>query len=257
MHFSEQVVVVTGAGRGIGQAIASAFAAAGSAVIVNDIDGAAAAQAATAIRGAGHNALAIQADIADQGAVRAMFAQAEAHFGPVSTLINNAGYVFFDTFMAHTQEAWKRVLDVDLNGIFNCTQAAVPQMTKHGQGFIVSIASVHATRTLSTSSAYAAAKAAVVGLTRSLALELGPQNIRINCVSPGAIETDALRSYFDSMPPDKRERERQHMLDWQPLGRFGRPADIASLVMFLCGPGAEFIHGTEIIADGGTLARLF
>jgi 3-oxoacyl-[acyl-carrier protein] reductase len=257
MNFRDQVVLVTGAGQGIGAAIAMAFAEEASAVIVNDLHTETAAQTANAITSAGGRALAIQANIADRAAVEAMFAAARAHFGAVTTLVNNAGYVPFLPFTDYTPEIWRKTLDIDLGGVFHCTQAAIPQMAERGWGAVVNIASVHASATLPGTAAYAAAKAGVVGFTRNLALELGAKGIRVNCVSPGAIETDALRAYFASLPDEHRERERHHMLDWQPLGRFGSPRDIANIVLFLCSERAAFIHGAEIVADGGVLARLF
>jgi NAD(P)-dependent dehydrogenase (short-subunit alcohol dehydrogenase family) len=257
MDLNEQIVVVTGAGRGIGQAIAQAFAEAGSRVIVNDVIGDNARRVAQRIVDSGGQALAVQADISDQAAVNTMFQQAEAHFGAVTTLINNAGIVSFKPIMEFTSQMWDSTMNIDLKGIFFCTQAAVPQMVSRGGGSIVSIASVHATRTLPNASAYAAAKAGIVALTHNLAFELGPKNIRINCVSPGAIETDALQAYFDSLPEDKREAERNYMMSWHPLGRFGQPRDIANVVVFLCSDKAAFMHGTEVVVDGGLLARLF
>jgi NAD(P)-dependent dehydrogenase (short-subunit alcohol dehydrogenase family) len=257
MDFREQVVLVTGAGRGIGQAIAQVFAEEGSKVIVNDVHGENASRTAQAISDSGGQALAIQADIANREAVNAMFEQAQAHFGAVTTLINNAGVVLYKPVMEFTSDLWDTTMNIDLKGIFYCTQAAVPQMVSRGEGYIVSIASVHASRTLPKASAYAAAKGGVVSLTHNLAFELGQQNIRVNCVSPGAIDTDALQAYFDALPEDKREAERNYMMSWHPLGRFGQPRDIANVVAFLCSDKAAFIHGTEIVVDGGLLARLF
>ncbi len=257
MNLDQQVVVVTGAAQGIGRAIALAFAAEGSKVIVNDVNGEGAQQTAAEIVSNGGQAVAIRADIAEPGAVRAMFERACDTFGHVTTLINNAGYQHFKPLLDHTPEAWNKVLSIDLSGAFHCAQAAIPHMVAAGGGFIVNIASVHAQRTLPTSPAYAAAKAGIVAFTHSLALEFGPKNIRVNCVSPGAIETDALRAYLDSLPPERRESELQYLLSWHPLGRLGRPQDIADVVVFLCSPKAQFIHGAEITADGGLTARLF
>jgi len=130
-------------------------------------------------------------------------------------------------------------------------------MEEVGAGFVVNIASVHASQTLQNMSGYAAAKAGVVALTKNLAQELGPKNIRVNCLSPGTIETGALHAYFDSLPDNEREAQREYMLGWCSLGRFGRPRDIADIGLFLCSDKASFIHGTEIVVDGGHLARLF
>lgn len=257
MEVAEQVVLVTGAGQGIGKAIATAFAQEGSAVVVNDINRESARQVATELRDAGGRAIAVEADISDRQAVEAMLEEAESQVGPVSTLINNAGYAEFFPFMEYPPASWEKLLEVDLVGVFHCIQAAVPYMEENGVGFVVNIASVHAARTLGSMSAYAAAKAGVAALTRNLALELGPRNIRVNAVSPGTIETGALRDYFASLPPEKRETQRKLMLEWQPLGRFGQPEDIANVVLFLCSPQAAFVHGTELVADGGLLSRLF
>lgn len=257
MEIQEQVVLVTGAGQGIGAAIASTFAQHGSAVVVNDINPDTAASVAAAIGDEGGRAMAVQADISDHQAVVAMFEQVRSRFGPVSTVINNAGYADFLPFAEYPPETWKKLLEVDLVGVFHCIQTALPHMEEHGAGFVVNIASVHASRTIGRMSAYAAAKAGVVALTRNLALELGPHNIRVNALSPGTIETGALRDFFDSLPPQQRQAQRELMLEWQPLGRFGRPEDIANVAVFLCSPQATFVHGTEIIVDGGLLARLF
>ncbi len=257
MDFGKQVVLVTGAGRGIGQAIAAAFGEEGSAVIVNDINLDTAEETAFQINNTGGRALAIQADIANRGEVDTMLAQAKQQFGPVSTLINNAGYVDFMPFMEYSADSWNRLLDIDLTGVFHCTQAAVPQMEEAGAGFVVNIASVHATQTLQNMSAYAAAKAGVVALTKNLAQELGPKNIRVNSLSPGTIDTELLQDYFNSLPSNERESQRTHMQSWCSMGRFGLPRDIANVALFLCSPQAAFIHGTEIVADGGHLARLF
>lgn len=257
MNLNEQVVLVTGAGQGIGQAIAAGFGKAGSAVVVNDLNLETAVSTATQINNAGGRALGIQANITDRSAIDNMLAQAKAHFGPITTLINNAGYSDFFPFMEYPIDNWKNVLDVDLNGVFHCTQAVVPQMEEAGAGFIVNIASIHATQALKNMSIYAAAKAGVVALTKNLAQELGPKNIRVNCLSPGTIETDALVDYFKSLPDETREAQRDHMLSWCSVGRFGKPSDIANVALFLCSEQAAFVHGTEIVADGGHLARLF
>ncbi|MCB0178935.1 MAG: SDR family oxidoreductase [Anaerolineae bacterium] len=257
MDFNRQVVLVTGAGQGIGQAIALAFAEEGSGVIVNDINPTTAAETAAQINDTGGRAIAIPADIAERHAVKAMLAQAQEQFGPVSTLVNNAGYADFMPFMEYAPERWQRLLDIDLTGVYHCTQAAVPYMAANGAGFVVNITSVHASQTLPNMAAYAAAKAGVVALTKSLAQELGPKNIRVNCLSPGTIETDGLDAYFNSLPEDKRESQRAYMRSWCSMGRFGRPRDIANVVLFLCSDKAAFVHGTEIVVDGGHLARLF
>ncbi len=257
MEFSEQIVVVTGAGQGIGFAIARAFALAGSRVVINDINGDTCAAAASAITREGGTAVGIRADVSSPEEVAAMLTQVQQTWGYVTTLVNNAGVVTFKPLQETSMQTWQRTIDVDLTGVFVCTQACAAHMRAAGQGAIVNISSVHATATIPHTAAYAAAKTGVIGMTRTLALELGRDNIRINSVSPGAIETDALRTYFEQMPPDTREKERAHMLNFQALPFFGSGDDVADAVMFLCGPRARYITGTELVVDGGVLARLF
>jgi NAD(P)-dependent dehydrogenase (short-subunit alcohol dehydrogenase family) len=257
VKLEEQVIIVTGAGQGIGLGIAQAFARAGSAVVVNDLNADTAQAAAQGIIAEGGRAIATPADISQREQVLAMCDAAVAAFGRLTTLVNNAGWFAFTPFLEQTPEAWQRTLDIDLSGIFHCTQAAVPHMMAAGGGSVVNITSVHATATIPGTVAYAAAKTGVVGMTRTLALELGKHNIRINCVSPGAISTDALKKYFDSLPPEQREKERSHMLNFQALPFFGTAEDVAELVLFVCSERARYITGTELVIDGGVLARLF
>ena len=257
MKLEEQVVIVTGAGQGIGLGIAQAFARAGTAVVVNDINAETSEAAAQSILTAGGRAVAAPADIAVREGVIAMCDAAVAAFGKITTLVNNAGWFAFTPFLEQTPEAWQHTLDVDLSGIFHCTQVAVPHMIAAGGGSVVNITSVHATATIPGTVAYAAAKTGVVGMTRTLALELGRHNIRVNCVSPGAISTDALKRYFDSLPPEQREKEQAHMLGFQALPFFGTAEDVAELVLFLCDDRARYITGAEMLIDGGVLARLF
>jgi NAD(P)-dependent dehydrogenase (short-subunit alcohol dehydrogenase family) len=257
MKLEDQVVIVTGAGQGIGLGIAQAFARSGSAVVVNDVNAETAQQAAHNINAAGGRAIAAPADISNRAQIAAMCQAAQAAFGKITTLINNAGWFVFTPFMEQTPEAWQRTLDIDLSGIFHCTQLVVPYLLQAGGGSIVNITSVHASATIPGTAAYAAAKAGIVGMTRTLALELGQHNIRVNCVSPGAINTAALEKYFDSLPPEQREQEQAHMLGFQALPFFGTAEDVAELVLFVCSGRARYVTGTELVIDGGVLARLF
>jgi NAD(P)-dependent dehydrogenase (short-subunit alcohol dehydrogenase family) len=257
MKLEDQVVVITGAGQGIGFGIAQAFARAGSAVVVNDVNTKTAHQAAASITADGGRALAAPADISKREEIATIYQAAQAAFGKITTLINNAGWFDFTSFMEQSPEAWQRTLDIDLSGIFHCTQLAVPYMLEAGGGSIVNITSVHASATIPGTAAYAAAKAGIVGMTRTLALEFGKDNIRVNCVSPGAINTAALEKYFNSLPLDQREKEQAHMLGFQALPFFGTAEDVAELVCFVCSERARYITGTELVIDGGVLARLF
>ncbi|MBK8020745.1 MAG: SDR family oxidoreductase [Chloroflexi bacterium] len=200
MELHDQIVVVTGAGQGIGQGIAQAFGAEGSAVIVNDLRQATAEATAASIRQNGGRAIGVQADVGDRAQVAALFEAARVAFGPVTTLVNNAGYVPYEPAIGYPPDVWDRTIATNLTGVFNCTQAALTHMVERGGGSIVNIASVHSRSTLPGTLAYAATKAGVVSMTRTLALEVGSKKIRVNAVSPGAIETEGLKVYFDSCP---------------------------------------------------------
>ncbi|MBL8131538.1 MAG: SDR family oxidoreductase [Anaerolineae bacterium] len=257
MELQEQIVVITGAGQGIGRSIAEAFAREGSAVVVNDLHAESAQASTELIRAAGGRAVAAPADVGDRAQVEAMFAAAKAEFGAVTTLVNNAGYVPYHPAADYPPDIWDRTLATNLTGVFHCSQVAIQHMTERGGGSIVTIASVHASATLPGTLAYAATKAGVVSMTRTMALELGERSIRVNCVSPGAIATDGLKAYFDSLPDDERAAAHTTLMSWHPLGRFGKPEDIADVVVYLCTERAAFINGANIVADGGMLARLF
>ena len=240
----KQVALVTGSSRGIGRAIAAQMAREGYAVCVNYIEQREAAEAlVTQLQAEGCQAMAVQADVADRSAVNAMVAEIEAAFGPVTLLVNNAGISRQGLFQDVDDELWDRYFAVNVTGARNTIQAVLPHMLHEKSGCIVNISSIWGLRGASCEVTYAATKAALVGLTRSLALELAPSGIRVNAVAPGCIETDMVRS----LGQDTRDM----LVDATPMNRLGTPEDIAGVVSFLASPRAAFMTGQIITADGG------
>ena len=236
--------LVTGASRGIGRAVAAALAREGWPVCVNYRERRdAAGRLVSELRAQGHAAMAFQADVADRGAVEAMVRAAAEELGPVELLVNNAGVSRQGLFQDLDDAGWDRLLAVNLTGPRNAALAVLPHMLGEKRGCIVNISSMWGLRGASCETAYAAAKAGLIGLTRSLALELAPSGIRVNCVAPGCVETDMVRRLG--------EETRAMLVEETPLGRLGTPEDIAEAVAFLASDRASFITGQVLTADGG------
>jgi len=234
------VALVTGAGSGIGAAIARRLAADGHLVAVNDLDESRVAAMAGEIEAAGGSAIPAVADVSDSAAVDAMFDAVEAAAGPVEVLVNNAGIGGNAAIRNVTDDFWERVLSVDLHGVLYCTRRAVGPMRERRSGSVVTISS-RAWLGWWGQSAYAAAKAGVVGMTRALALELASRNVRVNAVAPGIIDTPLLRD----RDPERLER----LLKSVPLGRPGRVEEVAAAVAFLLRSRA--ITGQLLYVCGG------
>ena len=240
----KQIALVTGASRGIGRGIALQLAREGWDVCVNYIQHReAAGEVVSQIRALGQNAISVQADVADSQAVFSMVKTAEAELGPISLLVNNAGVAGQALFQDITDEMWDRYMGVNLGGARNTIRAVLPHMLHEKSGCIVNISSMWGLRGASCEVAYACTKAALIALTRSLALELAPSHIRVNCVAPGVIDTDMVRILGEDLMKDLAEQT--------PLGRLGTPADIAHAVAFFASEKASFITGQVLTADGG------
>ncbi len=240
-----RVVIVTGAGRGIGRAIADRFAGAGATVIVNDIDAATADEAAAAINASGGTATAIVADVADSTQVNAMFDAVLAAHGTVDVLVNNAGLVSPMLHFLEADEAWwRRIIDVNLTGHFLTSHRAARIMAENGHGVILHMSSGGATRAHRAFAAYDASKGGIEALTRAMALDLGPYGIRVCALVPGSIDCEG-------MDEEARRLRGENI----PLGRPGDPDDMAGPAVFLASDDACYITGVTLTVDGGMLAQ--
>jgi len=238
VEFKDQVVIVTGGSRGIGAAICRELAAGGARVVVNYNRSADAAVAlAEAIGG-----LAVCADVSTTEGCEHLAQQAEA-LGPLAGLVNNAGITQDGLTMRMKDEAWDEVMRINAGSAFRMSRAVLPVLAKQRGGAIVNIASVSAIRGNPGQANYAASKAAVVGLTRSLAREMARRQVRVNAVAPGFIATD--------MTDALTEQQRDSATKAVPLGRIGQPTEIAPAVRFLLGPASAYITGQVLIIDGG------
>ena len=249
-----RVALVTGAAQGIGQAIAVAFASAGLDVVVNDLDESATRTTCELVEAEGARALGVAADVSDFASVSAMFDRVRAELGAVYVVVNNAAFYDFGCATEQTEEAWARTWLVDVTGVRQTTMAALPHMRAHRGGVIVNIISGNAFFTIPQNCTYAAAKTGLVGLTRGLALELGPRGIRVVGVSPGFTATVAVESYLASLSDERRQVEMAEYYRRCPLGRLGRPEEIADACVFLASDEASFISGVDVSVDGGMWA---
>lgn len=243
-EFKGRVALVTGAARGMGRATADRLLAAGAKVAVNDVNADRIHAVASEL---GSDALAVPADVADPSAIQTMIRTVTDRFGRLDVLVNNAGIVSPTKFEEIGEQEWLRVLDINVNGTFRCTQAVVPAMKANAYGRIVNFSST-AGKNVSTvgGASYTTSKAAVLGLTRAAAKELAPHGITVNAVCPGMIDTDMLRVAWS-------EEQIQAYVPSIPLGRMGQPAEVAELVCFLASDRAGYITGAALDITGGEL----
>ena len=244
MHVDNKVALITGASRGIGRATALELAKAGAKIVINYAGNAAAAQEVLkAIQEMGGQAIAVQANIAVAAEVDELIQKAVEAFGSIDILVNNAG-ITRDTLLMRMKEAdWDAVLDTNLKGVFLCTKAVSKLMLKQRSGRIINMTSVVGLTGNASQANYAAAKAGVVGFTKSMAKELGSRGITVNAVAPGFIATDMTEVLPDSV--------KEQMTSTIPLGRPGTPSDVAKAVLFLCSDAAAYITGQTLNVDGG------
>ena len=245
MSFKGKTVLITGASRGIGRECALEFARQGASNIIigyNKSEEQALALESM-LRDAGVNALALKADVRSASEVKLMFRRAQAAFGQVHILVNNAGISGFSLFTDITEDMWDEMMDTNIKGMYLTCREALPDMISEKDGAIVNISSIWGQVGASCEVHYSASKAAVIGLTKALAKELGPSNVRVNCVAPGVIQTDML-AVVDPVIQEELKEE-------TPLMKLGNPIDIAKSVCFLCSPDAGFITGQVLGVNGG------
>ena len=244
MLLDGKVAIVTGASRGIGRAAAVALARQGAKVVINFAGNLAAANAVLAeITEAGGEAMLFQANVADGAAVEAMVKATLDRFGRIDILVNNAGITRDNLLMRMKEEDWDAVVDTNLKGIFLCTKTVARQMMKQRAGKIINMASVVGVMGNAGQANYAAAKAGVIGFTKSMAKELAARNVLVNAIAPGFITTDMTRVLTEEV--------KEGLLGAIPLGRLGAPEDIAHVVVFLASDAANYITGQTINVDGG------
>ena len=251
LSFENEVALVTGAGSGMGLATAQAFAEAGAAVVLADVNEAAAHSAAEQLVAAGHKAIAVRCDVADETQVKAMVDKTVSTFGRLDAAFNNAGV---QSLIAETADAsgeeFDRVNTINLRGVWSCMKYELLQMREQGSGTIVNCSSLGGLVGIAGRAAYHASKHGVLGLTKSAALEYAAKGIRINAVCPGTIETPMVTGMLTS-----GDLSMEAVLRDQPIGRLGRADEIAAAVLWLCSPGASFVIGHALAVDGGYTVR--
>jgi NAD(P)-dependent dehydrogenase (short-subunit alcohol dehydrogenase family) len=250
---SGRVVFVTGAGSGIGEATARLFATDGERVAVTDFDEAAARRVADAISSDGGQAIALGADVSARASVDSAVRATTEQLGRIEVLVNNAGIGTAGDILETTDDDLERTLAVNVRGVFNTCQAVMPSMLEAGDGIIVNVASIVAHAAVTRRAAYTASKGAILALTRSIAIDFMNRGIRCNAVAPGTVDSPWIDRIL-SDAPDKAAA-RQAMVDRQPLGRLGKPEEIAAAIRYLASPEAAFVHGSCLVIDGGFLAR--
>ena len=254
MDLSAKTCVITGVGAGIGAAMAEAFSRYGAHVIGIEKDRASLDRATERVAARGGTLYPVCADVSSEPSVRAAFEEIGSQYKTIDVLVNNVGVEFYKDFVSVTVEDWEYQLRVNLRSVFLCCSRVVPLMIKAGRGSVINTASVQAFATTGQTAPYAAAKAGVLGLTRDLARDLGPHNIRVNAICPGCIDTPMMdRSLGRSGDP---ATARQKMQSAIPLHRLGDPAEIANAAVFLASDLASYISGIGLIVDGGLLAQL-
>ena len=247
MDFTGKVALVTGGARGIGRATALALARGGANVLVNYLQNHNAATEVTEmIQGLGRKSVAVQANVGNQSEVESMFAQLDKAFGKLDILVNNAGAGVPKPLEEITLDFWDSILQVDLTGTFLCTQEAAKRMIPRKYGRIVNVSSIAGVRGMEIDPAYTAAKAGVLGFTKSIARYLGKYNITVNSICPGSIDTDLPRQFLP-------EEIRVGVAKSSALGRIGQPEEVADAILFFASDYSRYVTGQMILVDGGII----
>jgi len=248
-----RVAVVTGAGSGIGRAVANALSDEGARVVLVDIDGAKAENAAAVIRSKGGDALAFKADVADPASVGDLRNFVQTTLGPVAILVNNAAIQVSKLIEDTTPEEWARQMAVNVGGVFLCTRAFIPDL-RQTRGAIINMSSVNGFFVEPACAGYCATKGAILAFTKAVAIDHGKEGIRVNAICPGYIDAGLAEGYFEAQPDPVKARAEAGSL--HALGRIGQPEEIARAAVFLASDDASFMSGSAMIVDGGFSAGL-
>ena len=251
---SGKTAVVTGSGSGIGEAIARLFARQGARVALLDVDEAGASGVAESIRTSGGVAESWPCDVSNARQVQVAFADVVERFGRLDILVNNAGVAQVGDLMATSEEDLDRVFRVNVKGVFLCSRAALPTMLAQGGGVILNIASIASLIGVPERFAYSMSKGAVLTMTLSIAVDYVKRNIRCNCICPARIHTPFVDGYVAANYPGREAETLARLAAYQPVGRMGRPDEVAALALYLCSDEAAFVTGAAYPIDGGVLA---
>lgn len=244
--------IITGGASGIGRATAQLFVEQGARVVIADIDTAGGERLAAELRAAGGESLFVECDVSRPGDCRDTVQAALDHFGPVDILFNNAGIIQRKDILETSEDEWDQVMAVNVRSVFLLSKAAIPVMAAAGGGVIINMGSGWGLKGGGKALSYCASKAAVVNMTRAMAIDHGPQNIRVNCVCPGDTDTPMLKGEAAQLSRGIDE----FMLEAadRPLGRYGKPGEIAQAVLFLASDASSYVTGTALVVDGGGIA---
>jgi NAD(P)-dependent dehydrogenase (short-subunit alcohol dehydrogenase family) len=249
-ELENKVAVVTGAASGIGRSTALALAREGARVVVSDVDEAGGKETARLIEQQGGEAIFVKTDVSDPGAVKALVDKAVETYGRLDVMVNNAGIGGESALLAdYSLESWDRVIGINLSGVFYGMKYAIPAMLESDGGSIINVASILGQVGFATAPAYVAAKHGVLGLTKNAALEYSAQGVRVNAVGPGFIHTPMIEAL------EEDEATNQMLISMHPIGRLGRPEEVAELIVWLASDKASFVTGAYYPVDGGYLAR--
>lgn len=251
-----KTAIVTGAGQGIGEAIARRFAHEGARTVIAELNFEIGMETAKRLRDhTGSDVLFVQTDVASKDSVAAMYSEVTKTFGPADVLVNNAGIAVFKEPLECTQEDWDKCMSVDLNGVWTCCRAVLPDMLAKRDGAIINIISNHAFSIIKSTFPYPVAKHALLGLTRSLGLEYADKGVAVNAISPGYTDTPLVRAYFETF--DDPAAERARVETQQPVGRLCQPDEVAAVAAMLASGEARFMIGENIVMDGGVTIRMY
>jgi NAD(P)-dependent dehydrogenase (short-subunit alcohol dehydrogenase family) len=254
MRLKDKVAIVTGGGSGIGRAAALRFAAEGAAVVIADVNDAAAHDTQAQIASAGGRAIAVVGDLTQTEAVDALVKRTATQFGAPTILLSSAAITAFGTVEETEADELDRVLGINVRSMWLCAKAVIPAMKQAGGGSIVNLSSITGIVGAPGMAAYATSKGAIITLTRTLALEVAESQIRVNCICPASIDTPMLQASFERLPDPAAARARN--VKRHPLGRFGTAEDVANLALFLASDESSFITGGTYVIDGGaSIAR--